>query len=815
MIKSYFIISLRHLFKHRVFTTINTLGLSVGMVACLLILQYVRYERNYDKISPVTPQLWRAFNETVTDGQVTTQDGNTHSILGPSLKVDLPEVIDYFRLYNRNTSEVVFYQDNEPVKIKHAWMTDPSFIKLFPQRFIAGNPGACLVDPWKMILTESAAKQLFPKGDAMGKILKVPGGPFNGEYMVEGIVADPPQNTHLKFNVLTSYATRYAKGHQDGWDSYWDYNYFQLAPGADPEKVRNQLSLYSEQHLKIEGIRLNMQPYESIHLHSNLTYEIEPNGNARTVYFLGLVAMLILAIACINYINMTIARSIRRAKEVGLRKVVGARQGQLIWQFMFEGLVLNSMAMVLAIIGFQASLPAFEQLLGKPLVAQGFDALFWIQAGSLFFAGILVSCAYPALVLTRFAPLEVLRGQVNFGNDKPGGMGLWLRKSLVVFQFGCSAALIFGLSVVNKQLNFLHNHDKGLSLDQIVAVKMPDTDWRQDSLNRLRMGSFKNQLAGINGIQSIAASSVVPSLGIQSISGTSGGLVLANKPGEVIPGTIYFIDAEPRFYETFGIRFLAGKPFEALDNQTGSQHIIINEALLSLLGFRMAEEAIGVELAYSSNIDGHRMIIEGVVANFNIESLKEPARPTLYFSPPHVNNGFISVKLGSGSIPSLLSSLEQTWKQFYPENPFEYWFLDEHFARVYSTEKQLSRIFGLFAALAIFIACLGLFGLVKFTAELRTKEIGIRKVLGASVAQLSAMLSDEFLKLVLIACLITFPLTWWLMNKWLQDFAYRTEIGWGTGILAGAVVFLIALMTVGIQSFKAAMANPIKSLKTE
>ena len=257
------------------------------------------------------------------------------------------------------------------------------------------------------------------------------------------------------------------------------------------------------------------------------------------------------------------------------------------------------------------------------------------------------------------------------------------------------------------------------------------------------------------------------------------------------------------------------QPGSQLDNQAGSQHIIINEALLSLLGFRSADQAIGAELAYARNVDGHRMKIEGVVANFHIESLKEPARATLYFSPQDVNNGFISLKLGSAIIPSLLSSLEQTWKQFYPENPFEYWFLDEHFARQYATEKQLSKIFGLFAVLAIFIACLGLFGLVKFTSELRTKEIGIRKVLGASVAQLSAMLSNAFLKLVLIACLITFPFTWWLMNKWLQDFAYRAEIGWGIGLFAGALVVMIALVTVSFQAIRVAMANPIKSLRTE
>jgi len=785
------------------------------MVASLLILQYVRYEKSYDKISPVTPHLWRAFNETVTEGQITTQDGNTHSILGPSLKADLPEITDYFRLYNRNNSEVVFYQNNQPVKIRHAWMTDPGFLRLFPQQFLAGNPTTCLLDPWKMILTESAAKTLFPGDNAMGKTLRVPGGPFEGEYMVEGIVADPPHNTHLKFNVLTSYATRYAKGHQDGWDSYWDYNYFQLAVGANPDNVKNQLAIYSDQHLKNEGIRLNMQPFESIHLHSNLTYEIEQNGSARTVYFLSLVAVLILLIAFINYINMTIARSFGRAREVGMRKVVGARKGQLISQFMFEGFLLNGMAMLLAVIGLKALLPVFDQLTGKPLAGQGFDILFWTQAGSLFVAGMVLSCAYPAMVLTRFAPLEVLRGQSGVVIGKPGGTGVWLRKSLVIFQFACSAALIFGLAVVRKQLNFMQNHDKGLSLDQIVSIKMPDTDWRQDSLNRIRMGSFKNQLVQINGIQSLASSSVVPSLGIQSISGTSSGLVLANKPGEPIAGTIYFIDAEPRFYETFGIRFLAGKPFETTDEQAGNRHIIINEALLSLLGFPSAEAAIGAELAYARNVNSSRMNIEGVVADFHIESLKEPARPTLYFSPPNVTNGFISLKLSHSNISTLLASLEQAWKGFYPESPFEYWFLDEHFAHQYASEKQLSRIFGLFAALAIFIACLGLFGLVKFTSELRTKEIGIRKVLGATVTQLSAMLSFEFLKLVMIACVITFQIAWWIMNKWLQDFAYRAEIGWGIGLLAGLVVVLIALMTVGVQSIKAAMANPIKSLKTE
>jgi putative ABC transport system permease protein len=815
MIRSYLKIAWRNLLKHRVFTIINTLGLSIGMIACLLILQFVRYEQNYDKISPATPQLWRAFNETVTNGIVTTKDGNTHPILGPSLKADLPEVSDYFRMYNRNTNEVVFYQNNQALRIKHAWMTDPGFLRLFPQQFISGNASACLLEPWKMILTESAARQLFPDGNAMGKTLQVPGGPFSGTYEVEGIIVDPPLNTHLKFNVLTSYATRYAKGHKDGWDSYWDYNYFQLTPDADIEKVQSQLDKYSEEHLKSSGIRLAMQPFESIHLHSNLTYEIEPNGSARVVYFLGLVALLIFAIGCINYINMTTARSLERAKEIGLRKVVGARRGQLIGQFLLEGFLLNGMAMVIALMGLQMLLPVFGQFVGRPLEEQGFDAIFWMQAGGLFLAGITVACSYPALVLTRFAPLDVLGGHTDSAFKGRGSWGLFFRKALVVFQFSCSAALIFGLTVVNRQLNFLQNHDKGLSLDQIITLKMPETDWQQDSLNRIKIGRFKNQIAQISGISSISSSSIVPSLGIQSISGTSSGLVLANKPSEALPGTIYFVDATPGFYETFGIRFLAGKPYVTTDERLGNQHVIVNEALLQMLGIASPEAAIGLELAYPGSTDGHKMKIEGVVVNFHIESLKAPARPTLYFSPPELRNGFISLKINTGEVQSLLASLELAWKNTYPESPFEYWFLDEQFASQYVAETRLGKVFALFAGLAVFIACLGLFGLAKFTAEQRTKEIGIRKVLGASVTGIVAMLSKEFTKLVIIAAVISFPIAWWAMNSWLLEFAYRINISWWVFLISGLSAILIAFAAVSYQAIKAAVANPVKSLRTQ
>jgi putative ABC transport system permease protein len=816
MLHNYLKIAFRNLRKHRIFTLTNALGLSVGMAACLLILQYVRFEWGYDHISDHTHQLWRAFNETVTDGKVTTQDCNTHSKLGPSLKADLPEVTDFFRLYNRNEGELVFFQNNRPVKVRHAWMTDPGFLRMYPQRFVAGDPVTCLNEPWKMVITESIAKQLFPNENALGKPLRVLGEPFKGDYIVEGIVADPPQNTHLKFNVLTGYATRYAKGHEDNWSGYWDYTYFQLGPGADPEKVRRQLAAYSESHLKNEGIRLAMQPFEDIHLHSDLTYEIEPNGSARNVRFLGLMALFILAIAFVNYVNMTTARSLERAKEVGLRKVIGAGRWQLAGQFLLEGLLLNAVALVLGLALYQSLLPAFSSFMGRPLGGQAFDGAFWLPLAGLFLVGVLASSGYPALALSRFAPLEVLNGSGSTFKGL-GGMGRegLLRRGLVVLQFGCSAALIFALTVVGQQLNFLNSHDKGLSLHQIVAVKTPPPDWKQDSLNRLRLTALKHEIGQISGVSSVTASSVAPSLGISTISGTSSGLVLAEKPSDLRSGTIYLVDAEPDFYKTYGIRFLAGEPYRAGGQSRELGHVVINRKALEMLGIPSPEAALGEEIAYANNPSGYRMKIEGVVENFHIETLKEPARPTIYPCLQDVRNGFVSVKLEAAQAQPVLASMERAWKQSFPESPFEYWFLDEQFALQYQSEAQLGMAFGLFAALAIFIACLGLFGMSTYAAAQRTKEIGVRKVLGASVSGIVGLLAKDFLKPVALGVFLAMPFAWHFMERWLQDFAYRIDIQWTVFALAGITALVVAFLTVSFQSVKAALANPVKSLRSE
>lgn len=812
MLSTYVKIACRSLLNRPMFSLLNLSGLVVGMVACLLIAQFVRYEWSYDRQSPHAAHIWRAFNETVTEGKVVTQDANTHSILGPSLLRDLPgEVTDFTRLFNHGEPQITLFHNGQPTPLDGAWMADPGFLRMFPQRFLAGREVGCLDAPFTVILTESAAVQLFGAAEkAVGQSLRVPGGYFAGHYMVNAVVADPPYNTHLKFKALASYETRHALGHEDNWSDYWEYTYFQLALGTDPQRVQAKLAEYSEQHLKREGIRLAMQPLTDIHLYSRLTYEIEPNGSARTVRFLALVAAFVLLIAFVNYINLTTARSMSRAKEVALRKVVGARRGQLVGQFLLEGSLLNGAAVVVAVGLVQAVLPVFAHLTDRPLASvPGFDATFWLTVAGLWAAGVVAACLYPAVAMSGFSPMAALSGRFFKKRDNAT-----MRKGLVVLQFACSTALIVAVLVVWRQLDFLEKHDKGLSLEQVVALKTPGLDWRRDSLNRRDMGFLKNEIARLSGVESVAVSSVVPSLGISTISGTNSGMQWVKKPEAASRATVYFLNTEQAFFPTYGIRFLAGQPYEAPNRRAAYQHVVINDACRRMLGFSTPQEAVGEEIAFAGNAES-RLRVHGVVADFHIESLKEPTRPTLYYCSPEMTQGYISIKLDTRQAQPILAEAERIWRQTFPESVFEPQFVDERFAAQYRSERQLGKVFGGFALLAIFVACLGLFGLAAFTAEQRTKEVGIRKVLGASVTGIVALLSRDFLRLVVGSFVLAMPAAYFLMQKWLADFAYRIDLQAWMFAVAGLTAVLAALLTVGAQSIRAALANPTESLRRE
>jgi putative ABC transport system permease protein len=812
MLANYLKLAIRQTWGNRLFSLLNLLGLSLGLAACLLIVQFVRFEQSFDRQHPAAERIWRAYNQTVVDGAVVTEDANTHSALGPSLKNDLPgEVEDFARIYNRGEESTVFVKNGQPIRVQSAFLADPGFLRLFPQKVLAGDLATSLDAPFSLVLSRKAALQLFPDIEsAIGQALKIPAELFNGTFVVRAVVEDPPANVHIHFNALGSYATRHAQGHSDNWDSYWEYNYFQLAPHADPGRVRQKLADYSEAYLKKEGIRLAMQPLADIHLHSALTYEIEANGSARSLRFLGLAAGLVLLIAFVNYVNLSTARSMKRGREVGVRKAVGASRGHLVVQFLVEGAVLNLASMGLALSLVQSAMPAFSAWLGRPLdTVPGYDAPFWAMVAGLWLLSVVGACFWPALALSGYSPLSVLRSGFFKRREKNN-----LRHGLVVFQFVCSTSLIVAVLTIREQLFFLKNHDKGLSLEQVVTVRMPATDWRLDSLNQPKMRVLKNEIAQVPGVRSVAGSSIVPSLGISSIAGTNAGVVQVRQPSASGQATTYFVSIEKGFLETYGIRMAAGEYYEAANEMAEGSAVLINDAARKMLGFASAEAAVGEEIAYRGNTDS-RMRVHGVISDFHIESLKEPARPTLYFCKQTVRNGYLSLKIAAPNAAEVMAQVLPVWQRIWPESPMDWQFLDKNFDAQYRSEQQLGQVFGLFSGLALVVACLGLFGLAAFVAERRTKEIGIRKVLGASAAGIAQLLVGDFLKLVLVAIVIASPVAHYFMQAWLADFAHRIEVEWWMFAAAGAVAVAIAFLAVGFQSVKAALANPVKSLRSE
>ncbi len=810
MLRNYLKIASRNLWRNKGFSVITVAGLAIGLAACLLIVQYVWFEKSYDRQSPYAEQIWRIYTENYTNGAVEARDANSHSAIGPALKAELPEVMEYARVYNAR--DLAAFSGNTPLLQQRAYAVDDGFLSMFPYRTIYGQTDKALSHPRTVVLTESAARRYFGNKNPVGQLLRLTGGWFTGLHTVTAVIEDVPSNVHFKFEMLLSYQTLYAEGHEDNWENYWDYNYFQLRPDADPGKVRAKLAELNQKYLSKSTLRLRMQPLTDIHLHSDLTYEHEPNGSDRIVYFLGLIAIVILFIAWINYSNLTTARSLSRAKEVGLRKTIGAERRQLIGQFLTEAFLINVLAVILAIVLMQSASSVFDQLTGRPLSGSGFTDswVFGLFIAGLFLVSIIGSGTYPALVLSGYKPLSMLRG--SFARS---GQGASLRRALVVVQLVCTVVMLVATITIYRQLTYMQHHDLGLSVDQMLVLKAPLHDYREDSVYRTRFDVFQTEAGQLPGVLSMATSSVVPGDGINGISGTSNGVYWKKNITDQ-KQTFYFVSVDAHFLDTYGVKTLAGEPFPESSPQWRSRYII-NRAALKALGFPSPEAAVGESLVFGSTetSEGDEKKIVGVVEDFHIESLRQPTRPTLYLCPPSNGMDYISLKLDSRQMPASLDRISGLWKQLYPESPFEYFFLDQKFDEQYKAERRFSYLFSLFTGLAVFVACLGLFGLAAFTAEQRTKEIGIRKVLGASIASIVALLSSDFLKLVGLAIVIAAPIAWYGMNQWLTEFAYRIGLDWWVFAAAGLLVMGVALLTVSFQSVKAALMNPVKSLRSE
>ena len=780
------------------------------MAAFLLIMQYVWFERSYDRQSPHASGIWRIYIENYVNGVLETRDANSHSAIGPTLRAELPEVVDYTRLYSAR--DLAAFRGAAPYLEQGAYAVDEGFLRMFPPEVIYGTMHNALSRPNTVVLTAATARRYFGSQNPVGKTLRLAGGWFTGQHLVTAVIGDPPPNTHFKFTMLLAYKTLYSQGHADNWENYWDYNYVQLRPDANPRLVQAKLTQLGNRHFDRKNLRLQMQPLTDIHLHSNLTYEHEPNGSARIVSFLFVIGLLVLAIAWVNYSNLTTAQSLTRAKEVGLRKTIGAGRGQLIGQFIGETSLVNSLAMAIALVLMPVLSPLFDSLTGRPLSQSDFTGspAFYGLVAALLVGSILGSGLYPAVVLSGHSPVSMLRQ--GFGKQV-GGWGL--RRTLVIGQFVGTVVMLVAVITVFRQLQFLQFHDLGLSINQMLVVKAPLHDFSQDSIYQTRFGVFKAGAIQLPGVQGMTTSSVVPGDGLNTISGTSNGVYWKKRPTNERQ-TFYFVNVDATFFDTYGVHQLAGPGFRANESGWRSRYVI-NRSALKALGFPSPEAAVNEVLVFGST-EGARAVesrVVGVIDDFHIESLKLPTRPTLYLCAPPNQMAYYSFRLDGQRIPGTVARLGQLWNRLYPESPFDYYFLDQKFTEQYRSEQQFSQLFGLFTSLAIFIACLGLFGLATFTAGQRTKEIGVRKVLGASVGSIVTLLSKDFLKLVLMAIVIALPISWYVTKRWLQDFAYQVELNWWVFAGAGVLAVGIALLTVSFQAIKAALMSPVNSLRSE
>jgi putative ABC transport system permease protein len=806
MIRNYLLTAIRSFAKHRTFTILNVVGLSIGLVASLLILQYVKYERSFDTFHSKAEDIYRIQYNNYQAGKLRFECAAAVPAVGPALKNNFPEVRRFTRLYP--VSGVVSYNDPNRGLISHLeekmQIVDSSVFEIFDFKLIKGTKEDALTGPNKAAISQRAAKKYFGDEDPIGKTFE-----WNGDqrFEVRGVFEDIPPNSHIKFDFMLSYRTLViqTEGQAETSWGWYDFNtYVLLESGTDVAALQSKWDQWLEkthgEDWKSRNRRSEflLKPILDIHLYANLLQESQPaeRGDGDSVYALSFIAFFILIIAWVNYINLATAKSFDRANEVGVRKAMGAQRGQLMRQFIAESFLVNLFAAAIAIIGVRVLWPVFSQLSGRDIpVNYMLQFEFWILLAGLFIIGTALSGFYPAMVLSSFKPVEVLKGKVMRSTE-----GNFLRKGLVVFQFWASVVLISGSIIVYQQLRFMSNQDLGVDINQTLVLRGPGIT---DSTLVQRMESFKTEALRINGVTAMTASSNVPG---DEIFWARGIRRLTAGPETVI--SAYTVGIDHDYISSFGLEMAAGRAYDRAHPEE-RRNLIINRAMSDALDFSSPEAAIGERV-----IAGDTSEIVGVIENYHQMSLKEAVTPLIYRYGPDFT-AFFAFKLNTSNTQQVLAALEQPWQTFFEGNPMDYFYLDQFFNKQYESDRQFSQIFGLFTLLAIFIACLGLYGLASFLTMQRTKEIGIRKVLGSSSSGIVLLLSKGFIQLVIVANLIAWPCAWFAMENWLQGFPYRISINPVIFLVAGGGVVLIAFLSVGLQTLKAALINPAQTLKYE
>ena len=809
MIRNYLKIAFRNLTKYKFISFINLFGLTVGLICCLLIFIFILHELSYDKYQPNAGRVYRvtrSFNNSET-GALSLNLSTVAPPFGPLLQNDFKEIENVTRLLQNGTT-AIRYNDkmlNEP----DVYFADDKFFDFFKVDVIEGNPKKSLTDPYSVMMTDETAKKYFGNEEPLNKVIRINFGNYF-DFKVTGIYKPFPSNTHfhpdmmLSFNTLNDTAIYGAENLRTNWGNNSFFTYIRLPDNYDPKKLEAQFPSFLDRHMKDGGptkpskwTALALQKLTDIHLTSHTDYEAEENGDIKRVYVFSAIALFILLIACINYMNLSTARSTLRAREIGIRKTVGAERSEIMAQFLSESVLVSWIAMLFAFGFTWLLIPWLNDISGQHLSIEVIMKWHIILPILLvpFIVGIL-SGLYPAIFMSSFQPVKVLKGFL-----KTGGGNISFRKVLVTLQFAISIILIICTGVVFSQMRYMQNKSLGFDKEQIITL--PYVTELNDKYDAFRTELLSNSVIKNTGRSSrIPTGRLLDAMGSKMMRGDSMAPVSAD---------IKYVAADQDFISTYGVKVLAGRGFSR-DFGSDTSAFLINEAAVNVLGLKTNNDAIGKDFGYG----GRTGKIIGVFNDFHFESMHQKIVPLVLLVPKNPNNfGRISIKVAGANTTAALSHIEKVWKNFLPETPYQYTFLDENFARLYKAEERQKTLFTTFAFIAIFIACLGLFGLSAFTISQRIKEIGIRKVLGAKVSTIVALLSKDFLKLVAISALIAFPVAWYAMHQWLQDFAYRIDMPWWIFLLAGIVAALIALLTIGFQAIKAAIANPVKSLRTE
>jgi putative ABC transport system permease protein len=793
MIKNYLKLAWRTLAKNKVFSVIIISGLTLAYTSCIVIYLHVRNETSYDKHNQDYDRIFRVVKDFVNDDNSFLPDATTPPALAWAIKQEIPEVEEVTKLIPNWGSKFLVRYGDKVFYEKGRYRADSSILKIFSYKFLEGNSANALSKPQSVIISRSMEKKYFGDEQALGKTIEIGEGE-NRAYAVTGVIEDIPEQSHFHFDFLISLSSNSVRLNSN-WSTYTWYTYIKLKPGSSIEQVEPKIIALYKKNDANSNYRYYTQPLTDIHLQSKLKWELGANGDITFVKIFVIVGIFILLIASINYINLSISLSFNRSKEVGIRKVSGADNGKLIYQFLTESMLTNVVSILVAIALVEALLPILKQEFGanilgftqQPLEVTG------LIIGTALLIGLL-SGLYPSLYLSAFKPAQVLKGVFQ-----PGNQNLWLRKGLVVLQFTVSIALIAGTILVVQQVNFIRARDLGFEKEKVLVIE------NLANLDDTKVQNLRDAFLQASQVENVGGSSGI----FAGQNATTGAVVKGSKEGAIIN----FAMVDHDYLSVMNLQFKHGRNFSREFPSDTIDRVILNEAALRDLG--ITGNPVGMLITDNPGAEKVRYFtVLGVVKDFHFANLRDEIKPYMFLLDEKAVDNF-AVKISSTDLHATLDALKNTWNSIEPDRPFQYFFLDENLEKLYKADENFKIVFSALTIGAIYIACSGLFAIATFFIRRRTKEIGIRKVMGASVAQITWLVSAEFIFIVLLANLMAWPIAWYGMDSWLSGFAYRIQIGAGSFLIAGVLAILMAAMTISFQSIKSAFANPVDSLRND